>query len=96
MVAPGRFPPPITQLRLYCTPYCFFCTKVRIAADEWGVDLEEINIMTDVAGRDFLIRQTGRSRVPVLAIVCRDGEALLPESQDIIDFLRQNYGPNSS
>lgn len=75
------------DFRLYVTPYCGFCVRVALAADELGVDLELVDISWNPAGRMRLLQNTGRGQVPVLGIAIPGGERFLPESQDIIDHL---------
>ena len=38
--------------------------------------------------RELLLERPGRKKVPVLAIAIEDGEQLLPESDDIVTYLR--------
>ena len=74
---------------LYELPTCPFCIRVRRAAQELNIPLELVDIRKDPQARERLIEANGRSTVPVLGIPTPDGERLMPESRDIIAFLRQ-------
>jgi glutaredoxin 2 len=76
-------------LRLYNLEYCYYCVLVRREANRLGLDLKLIDVHNDTGGRQRLREATGRTRVPVLGIHRDDGgEEFLPESQDIIRYLR--------
>lgn len=76
-------------LSLYHLPTCPFCLKVRRAASALGVELTLIDISRDRAARQRLVEARGRATVPVLSIPSASGETLLPESDDIVAFLRK-------
>lgn len=78
-------------LSLYHLRTCPFCLKVRRAAAELGIELELIDIAADPAARRRLLDARGRATVPVLSIPTEDGgEQLLPESNDIVAYLRRH------
>ncbi|MEM7158677.1 MAG: glutathione S-transferase N-terminal domain-containing protein [Myxococcota bacterium] len=77
-------------LSLYHLRTCPFCLKVRRAAAELGIELELIDIAADPAARRRLLDARGRTTVPVLSIPSEDGETLLPESDDIVAYLRRH------
>jgi glutaredoxin len=72
---------------LYHLASCPFCLKVRRAAAALGVELELVDIAEQPWARDHLVHHKDRATVPVLGIRTPDGEALLPESDDIIGYL---------
>lgn len=82
----------MTHFTLYHLPGCPFCLKVRRAAAELGIGLTLIDVSEDRDARAYLIEKRGRATVPVLAIPVEDssgeGVVLLPESDDIIAYLR--------
>ena len=79
------------RLTLYHLSYCPFCHKVRRAADELGVSLNLVEIQEHPEARALLMRELGRATVPVLRIEHADGGyTLLPESSDIVRYLRRN------
>lgn len=77
-------------LTLYHLGYCPYCQKVRRAAAELGIDLALVDVDEEPAARQYLIDHLGRSTVPVLGIPTESGEQLLPESDDIVVYLRAN------
>lgn len=81
------------RLALYHFDGCWYCSRVRRAIDKLGIDVEMRNIFDDPAHMDDLIAARGRRTVPVLRITAPDGEERwLPESADIVRYLRETYG----
>ena len=78
------------KLELYNLEGCPFCAIVRDILDELGLDY----VVHEVPGMRFLrsaVRKiSGQSNVPVLIDPNRD--VILPESEDIIAYLREHYG----
>ena len=80
------------ELALYHLQGCPFCAIVRSAIDELDIDVELRDIFRDTQYRDELIEARGRATVPVLRITSPDGEdRWMPESQDIVRYLRKTY-----
>lgn len=79
----------VAPLRLYCTDYCYYCTKVRRVVDKLGLEVQLIDTLRDSAARRSLVERRGRPTVPVLGIVTDEGEELLAESEEIIRFLTE-------
>ena len=77
------------RLALYHLPTCSYCIKVRREADRLGIELDLIDISRDPAARQVLLDWRGRATVPVLSIPTDDGVELLPESDDIVAYLRE-------
>ncbi len=77
-------------LTLYHLEYCPFCVMVRREADQLGIPLRLVDIRRVPGAADKLIAFRGRSTVPVLGIPSPEGERLLPESRDIVSYLRAN------
>ena len=74
---------------IYVRNYCGFCYKVMRAIDSLGVDVEVKNIWASEQDMLNLKNATGRTTVPVLRYWDEDGnENWLPESNDIIEYLR--------
>lgn len=78
-------------LVLYHSPTCSYCHRVRAAADRLGIPLE-LRDRADPRHEADLVAATGRRTVPVLRYT-EDGEdRWLPESLDILRFLRDRTG----
>ena len=85
--------PAADKLALYQFASCPFCTRVRSAIDQLGIDIELRDILLDERYRDELIAERGRATVPVLRITSPDGsERWMPESAEIIAYLEELYG----
>jgi len=84
------------KFQLYHFDGCFFCSVVRDAADDLGVELELRDIYDNPDYKKDLLALRGRQTVPVLRIVTADGGVeWLPESRDIVRYLRERFGdPN--
>ena len=79
-------------LALYHAEYCPYCHMVRRVIDELGI-LVELRDVASATTRDELIAARGRGTVPVLRCESPDGVVRwLPESRDIIKFLRDRGG----
>ena len=74
------------NLILYKMDTCPFCRKVVSAIDELGVKVEYKDLNADEENRAKLLADTGRQTVPCLYV---DGDPMF-ESDDIVDWLRQN------
>ena len=80
------------KLTLYHFDACPYCARVRTVIDELGLDVEQRDIREDPSQRDELVAR-GLQTVPVLRITAADGEEQwMPESQDIVDYLRREFG----
>ena len=79
----------MSTFTLYQYPSCPFCYRVSAALRTLDVEVEVRDILRDASARAELVAAQGRSTVPVLKIVAEDGsERWLPESRDIIEYLR--------
>ncbi|WP_261833644.1 glutathione S-transferase N-terminal domain-containing protein [Vibrio ishigakensis] len=77
------------NLALYYFDGCPFCTVVRRAIDQLGLDVELRNTMTEPKYREELLEARKRGTVPVLKITNEQGsETWMPESMDIVEYLR--------
>lgn len=81
------------SLVLYHFDGCPYCAMVRAAIDDIGVKVELRDIYQSPEHRKELVAARGRGTVPVLRISSADGEARwMPESRDIVHYLREHYG----
>ncbi|MFO7857655.1 MAG: glutathione S-transferase N-terminal domain-containing protein [Ectothiorhodospiraceae bacterium] len=84
-------------LALYHFPACPFCIKVRREAKRLSLDLPLRNAQQPGENRETLASEGGQVKVPCLQISEPDGSTRwLYESDDIIDYLRQRFGPEGS
>lgn len=81
------------KLALYHFDGCPYCSMVRSAIDQLGIDIELRDIFQDSQYRDELVEARGRATVPILKIVSPAGEdRWMPESRDIVSYLQTTYG----
>lgn len=80
------------ELALYYFDGCPFCALVRSEIDQLGIEVELRDIFSDLQHRDDLVGARGRATVPVLRITSADdGDRWMPESHDIVNYLRKTY-----
>jgi glutathione S-transferase len=76
------------SLSLYHYAGCPFCSLVRRAMGELGLEIELRDIHQDPDRRRELVEATGRQTVPCLRIETDDGEVQwMHESRHIIEYL---------
>ncbi|MEE9446910.1 MAG: glutathione S-transferase N-terminal domain-containing protein [Arenicellales bacterium] len=78
----------LPKLSLYHRDFCMYCSRVMMAVDHYGIEIESMNVWNDQEALRDLQAATGRNTVPVLKIEDAAGEVTwLPESNDIIRYL---------
>lgn len=75
---------------------CVFCWRVQRTLKQLDVTIEEKDIGRDAEARAALFEARGRTTVPVLRIDGADGPTWMPESADIIAYLRGRFAAGSS
>jgi glutathione S-transferase len=78
----------VPDLTLYQFTTCPYCARVRKVLAELGLKYEKVSF--DHAPK-VEIDGLGETTVPAL----RDGDRIMNESGDIIDYLYANYGPGA-
>jgi glutathione S-transferase len=84
------------RLSLYYYPSCGFCRRVLRAIDELrlserGVEIELRDIWAEPRWHDELFDARGRATVPVLRRQSDGEDHWMPESRDIINYLRSRF-----
>lgn len=82
----------MSNLVLYELPGCPFCTKVRRKLDELDLDYESRTVPPAHHERTEVKEISGQTKVPVLVDPEHD-IAGLSESNDIVRYLGETYGP---
>jgi glutathione S-transferase len=84
----------LNGLALYYSGWCPYCKRVLRVIEE--LQLEDRVLLRDVdrdPEHDRELRAArGRGTVPVLRVKHAGGERWMPESRDIVAFLRARYG----
>lgn len=82
------------QLALYQFKTCPFCIKVRQEMRRLSLKIELRDAQHHAENRAALLTLGGSAKVPCLRIAASDGSVRwMYESQDIIAYLRQQFGP---
>lgn len=81
-----------SKLALYQYRGCPFCIKVRRELHRLNVDVELRDPSKNPTHRQELLEQGGRTRVPCLRIAENGEDRWMYESNDIIAYLKQQFG----
>ena len=84
--------PGADDLSLYYFPACPYCRRVLRAMDELELALELRDIRAEPQRRAELVAARGRGTVPVLRISGEGEDEWLPESLDIVAYLKKRFG----
>jgi glutaredoxin-like YruB-family protein len=66
-------------VRVYSTPTCPWCKKVKGFLAENGITYQDFNVAADNEARDEMIKKSGQMGVPVLEI---DGDIVIGFNQE--------------
>ncbi len=83
---------PEERLSLYQFAACPFCARVRRVIEELNAPVELRDVFENPSFRDELIEARGRPTVPVLRCDAEGRSRWMPESADIIAYLRERFG----
>ena len=81
----------MTNLELYELEGCPYCAKVVDKLEELDLDYESHMVAGPKAERDEVEAVSGQRGVPVL-VDEENGVEGMPESDDIVEYLEENYG----
>ncbi|MCA9365806.1 glutathione S-transferase N-terminal domain-containing protein [Candidatus Kaiserbacteria bacterium] len=81
------------MLTIYLKPGCPFCNKVLATLDTLELEYERKDVTSDEAILNELIEKGGQKMVPYL-VDDEKGKAMY-ESDDIVDYLKENYGSDT-
>ena len=73
---------------IYILSHCPYCHKVSDFASEHNIEIEYKDT-GDAAIKQELIDRSGKTQVPYLVDTANNIE--MPESDDIIEYLKKNY-----
>jgi glutaredoxin len=74
----------IKSIRLFIKPYCGWCHKAIRWLDQRGIEYEQVDVISDEAAYDEMIRLSGQELAPVIDV---DGEILADFGPDqLADF----------
>ena len=78
-------------MKLYNIDGCGYCAMVRNELTQMGIEYEKIDVPWSHAERKEVYEVSGQTTVPVLV----DGDNILADEYEIIDYLKNNYSVNS-
>jgi glutaredoxin-like YruB-family protein len=56
------------KVKIYSTPTCFYCVKVKEFLAKNKIKYEEINVATDMKAREEMVKKSHQLGVPVVEI----------------------------
>ena len=78
-------------MKLYNIDGCGYCAIVRNQLSQMGIKYEKINVPWSHSERKEVYEVSGQTTVPVLV----DGDVILADEYEIIDYLNKTYPVNS-
>lgn len=76
----------MTEVKIYSTSMCPYCTTLKEFLKERGVEFEEIDVSQDEKAMKEMVEKTGQMGVPVIEI---DGEIVIGfDREKIIKLLK--------
>ena len=78
-------------MKLYNIDGCGYCAMVRNVLDKMDIDYEKIDVSWSHPERKEVYEVSGQTTVPVLV----DGDTILSDEYEIIDYLKKTYPVNS-
>ncbi|MFQ5449526.1 MAG: glutaredoxin family protein [Nitrospinaceae bacterium] len=79
------------MIRLYNIDGCGYCAMVRRVLEELQLAYEKIDVPWPFSQRQEVYQVSGQYTVPVLI----DGETVLDDENEIINYLKHTYHGNS-
>jgi len=74
----------MANVKVYSTPTCPYCVKVKVYLDEKGIKYENFDVSSDKAKLEEMLKLSGQMGVPVLDI---DGNIVVGFDKEKIDNL---------
>ena len=78
-------------MKLYNIDSCGYCAMVRNELAQIGLEYEKIDVSWSHPERKEVYEVSGQTTVPVLV----DGDKILADEYEIIDYLKKTYPVNS-
>jgi glutaredoxin len=78
-------------MKLYNIDGCGYCAMVRNKLAQIGLEYEKIDVSWSHPERKEVYEVSGQTTVPVLV----DGDKILADEYEIIDYLKKTYPVNS-
>ncbi|QLD88912.1 glutaredoxin [Natronomonas salina] len=85
----------MANITLYELPGCPYCAKVTDKLEDLDVDYDTVEVPGDHSERTEVEEVSGQTGVPVIVDEANGVEGM-PESDDIVEYLEENYGDGAS
>ena len=85
----------MTNITLYELPGCPYCAKVTDKLEDLDVEYDTVEVPGDHSERTEVEEVSGQTGVPVIVDEANGVEGM-PESDDIVEYLEENYGDGAS
>ena len=72
----------MAKVKVYSTPTCPWCTKVKDYLKEKKIEFEELDVSKDDKARNYMVEKSGQMGVPVTEI---DGDMIIGYNTDALD-----------
>ncbi|MBN2101283.1 MAG: glutathione S-transferase N-terminal domain-containing protein [Candidatus Aenigmarchaeota archaeon] len=72
----------MTEIKVYSTPTCPWCYRVKEYLEERGIEFTEINVAEDLEGREEMLSKSRQMGVPQIEI---NGKIIIGFNQHAID-----------
>lgn len=76
------------EVKVYSTPTCSWCTKVKQFLKENNIAYQDLNVAEDAAAAEDMVKRSGQMGVPVIEI---DGELVVGFNEPV---LKEKLGLN--
>jgi glutaredoxin 3 len=87
----------MTEVRIYTTPFCGYCTRAKRLLESKGVRYQEIDVARDSQTRRWLVEATGMTTVPQVFVdgVSHGGytDLLALDREGVLDGILGLRGP---
>ena len=85
----------MANITLYELPGCPYCAKVVDKLEQLDVEYDTVEVPGDHSERTEVEEVSGQTGVPVIVDEANGVEGM-PESDDIVEYLEENYGDGAS
>ena len=72
----------VQRIRLFVKPFCGWCHEAKDWLDDRGISYEELDVTSDRAAWNEMVRLTGQTLAPVIEV---DGEVLADFDTDQLE-----------
>jgi glutaredoxin-like YruB-family protein len=70
------------DVKVFSTPTCPYCIRAKKYLDEQGIAYANVDVSSDQAGLEEMMRVSGQMGVPVIVI---DGDVIVGFDKDAVD-----------